>query len=92
MVAGSYYYFPDQVGFMKNLGKALKPGGLVAVVDLDKDRVSDFRKSKDRPLQVKTKSEISDEMTSAGYVLRESYDFLEHRFFMIFSLAPEAGK
>lgn len=95
MVFGSYYYFPEPIEFMKNVRKALKTGGLVAVIDLDKDKVFAHRKTsgkkeKDYALKVKTKSAVVEEMKIAGFVLRESHDFLARRFFMIFSVDDEA--
>ena len=96
LVGGSYAYFTDPVAFMKNVRKALKPGGVVAVIDRDKDKsVSNLNKSNIRvprepTLKVRTKSEVIEEMKQAGYVFREAHDFLERRFFMIFSADSEA--
>ena len=96
LVAGCYYYFPDPVGFMRDVRKALKAGGVVAVIDLEKEKVlaaaskSKTGKQKDYIFKVKAKSTVIDEMKKAGFALRESHDFLERRFFLIFSAADAA--
>jgi ubiquinone/menaquinone biosynthesis C-methylase UbiE len=90
LLANTYGYLSDPVTFMKTIRKALKPGGLVAIIDLDEDKVKEKRKSIKKTLPVQTKlrfaSEVIDEMKRAGFVLRESHDFLDSRHFLIFSV------
>lgn len=81
IVTNCYYYFKDPVMFMENTLKALKPGGLVAIVDLDKAKVSKKNKNRDK---LSLPGEIVEEMKSAGLVLFESHDFLSTRFFLLF--------
>jgi len=77
LVANSYYYFPDPVKFMSNLRKALKPGGRVAVIDLDAAKV----KKRNKPL---TANELIAEMKQAGFSFIESFDYLDINFFLVF--------
>jgi len=85
LVANTYVYFDQPVAFMNELRMALKPEGLVGIIDVDADKAKSQRKLL---LQAKGRvpGEVVDEMKSAGFVLRESYDFLEGRFFLVFSL------
>lgn len=89
LLVNSYAYFSDPVAFMRNIRKALKPGGLVAVIDLDEDKVKEKRKAIKKNLPVKGKlrlaSEVVDEMKRAGFVLRETHDFLDSRHFLVFN-------
>jgi len=81
LVANSYYYFSDPVKFMINLRKALKPGGVVAIIDLDAAKKKKFR------YKVLSISEIIDEMKQAGFNFLKSYDYLDINFFLIFTAA-----
>lgn len=89
LLVNSYAYFSDPVAFMKNIRKALKKGGLVAIIDLDEAKVKEKRKliKKKLPLpeNLRLTSEVIDEMKRAGFVLRESHDFLNSRHFLVFS-------
>ncbi|MBF0502180.1 MAG: class I SAM-dependent methyltransferase [Candidatus Riflebacteria bacterium] len=91
-VAGSYYYFPDSVLFMSNARKALKPGGLVAVVDLENAKYKVKPKKFALTDQIGTAAGVIDEMKKAGFTLRESHDFLKFRFFLVFSASEEASQ
>lgn len=83
LVANTYIYFDQPVAFMKNLRPALKPGGLVGIIEVDEDKA---RSEKKLLLRSKGRfvSEVIDEMKAAGFVLRESHDFIESRFFLVF--------
>ncbi len=80
IISNTYYYFHDPVMFMAEIRKALKPGGLVAIIDLDLAKVpkkSKFRDKLSRP------GEVVEEMKAAGLELVESHDFLPTRFFLV---------
>jgi protein-L-isoaspartate O-methyltransferase len=81
IISNSYYYFKDPVMFMKNTLKALKPGGIVAIMDLDEAKV--YKGSKQRK-KLSLPSEVIEDMKSAGLELLESHDFLATRFFLVF--------
>jgi len=80
LLIGTYYYLEDPVIFMGNLRKSLDSGGLVGIINLDATKA-----------RVKTKksfvpaSKVIDEMRRAGFVLRESHNFLATRYFLVFS-------
>ena len=81
IVTNSYYYFKDPVMFMKNVCKGLKPGGIVAIIDLDLAKVPKNSKLRDK---LSLPSEVIEEMKSVGLELLESHDFLKTRFFLVF--------
>jgi predicted methyltransferase len=83
LVSNSYYYFHDPVAFMKNIRKALKPGGSVAIIDLDAAKIPAKSKIRDK---LSLPAEVVEDLKSAGFVLRESHDFLKSRFFLVFSV------
>ncbi len=80
LLVGTYYYLEDPVIFMGNLRKSLNLGGQVGIINLDAAKA-----------RVKTKknfvpaSKVIDEMRRAGFVLRESHNFLATRYFLVFS-------
>jgi ubiquinone/menaquinone biosynthesis C-methylase UbiE len=82
MVTNSYYYFKDPVAFMTTIKQALKPGGLVAIIDLDAAKAPKTSRIKDK---LSLAAEVIEEMKPVGLALRESYDFLPTRFFLVFS-------
>jgi cyclopropane fatty-acyl-phospholipid synthase-like methyltransferase len=84
IVAGSYFYFSDTATFMQNMRKALKPGGLIAIIDRDAAKYK-VKKRSASPKMSGFTSEVVANMDHAGFVLRDSHDFLEDRFFLIFS-------
>lgn len=87
LIANTYIYFADPVAFMKTVRPALKPGGRVAIIEVDAAKAQSERK-----LLLQTKgrvmSEVIEEMKHAGFMLQASHDFLETRFFLIFSPMP----
>jgi ubiquinone/menaquinone biosynthesis C-methylase UbiE len=87
LIANTYIYFADPVAFMKNVLKALKPGGQVAIIEVDAEKVA--REKGNRPLGIKGKVQraVIAEMQRAGFRLRSSYGFLEARFFLVFDRA-----
>lgn len=82
LIVGTYYYFPDAVAYVKKLRQALKPGGVIGIIDIDKERAGPRRKDRAR---LAVPDNIVDEMKRAGFVLRQKHDFLQARFYLIFS-------
>jgi len=81
LVANTYYYLHDPIKFMGNLRKALKADGRVAIIDLDASKTDKSRQ------KILSTNKITDEMKQAGFKLIESYDYLDKRFFLVFSAA-----
>lgn len=78
LMVNVYNYMPDPVVFMNSVRKALKPGGGVAIIDMDTTKI----RTKKR---IATVSDVIDDMKQAGFVLRESHDFLTTRYYLVFS-------
>lgn len=86
IVSNSYYYFKDPVAFMKEVKKALKPGGLVAIIDLDAAKAPKTSKIKDK---LSLARDVAEEMKPVGLELRTSHDFLPTRFFLVFGAGEQ---
>ena len=82
IISNSYYYFKDPVMFMKNTLKALKPGGMVAIIDLDEAKI--YKGNSKQRKKLSLPSEVIEDMKSAGLEFVESHDFLATRFFLVF--------
>lgn len=78
LVVDTYNYFADPVTFMKELKGALKPGGVVAIINRYR-----FKQSKAK-VRLALVSEVIEEMNKAGFRLKDSRDILSERFFLIF--------
>ena len=78
LVVDTYNYFADPVTFMKELKGALKPGGVVAIINRYR-----FKQSKAK-VRLALVSEVIEEMGKAGFRLKDSRDILSERFFLIF--------
>jgi len=77
VLVNTYNYFPDPIAFMINLRKALKPGGLVAIIDMDQ--------SKDKALKkLSVVSDVINDMKSSGFELRGSHDYVDGKYFLVF--------
>jgi SAM-dependent methyltransferase len=66
LILNTYHEFSDPVALMRNLGKSLKPGALVGIIDRNgsgDDHGLDSEK-------------VIAEVERAGYVFRETYDFV----------------
>ncbi|MCL7487460.1 MAG: methyltransferase domain-containing protein [Desulfobulbaceae bacterium] len=85
LIANTYIYFENPVAFMENVRTALRPGGLVGIIELDAQKTQSKRK-----LLLGTRGrvvrEVVDEMQRAGFILSNSYGFLESRFYLVFRL------
>lgn len=81
LIVNTYHHIAQRTTYFRQLGKSLKPRGLVAIID--------FRKGAPMgpPEHYRlTAPEIASEMLSAGYELSERHDFLPHQEFLIFRL------
>lgn len=84
LMVGSYYYLEDPVYFMSATRNALKPGGMVAIINLDEKKK---KPPKDKKITFITRTKLTDEMKRAGFEYRETHEFLDGRYLMTFSVA-----
>jgi cyclopropane fatty-acyl-phospholipid synthase-like methyltransferase len=87
LIVDTYHHIGSRAAYFRQLGKSLKPGGRIAIIDFKEDSPEgppkEFRISFAR---------FSQEMTEAGYRLAAHPDFLPRQQFLIFELARSTGK
>jgi arsenite methyltransferase len=77
----TYHHIADRVAYFANARKYLRPGGRIAIIDLDR------RAWLEGLLGHYTPSEtIKREMEQAGYTLQQQLDFLDRQSFLVFFL------
>jgi predicted methyltransferase len=77
-----YHHVGDRERYFRNLQKALKPGGRIAVIDFHMDSpVGPPRSARIAPDAVKA------ELKRAGYVLAQEHAFLPNQYFLVFKPA-----
>ena len=77
----TYHHIADRLAYFANVRKYLRPGGRIAIIDLDR------RAWLEGLLGHYTPSEtIKREMEQAGYALQQQLDFLDRQSFLIFFL------
>jgi len=81
LIVDTYHHIDDRITYLRNLRRALRPTGRVAVVDWQK-----------RPLPVGpemdhklAREQVVEEMAAAGYRLAEEPTFLPYQYFLIFA-------
>ena len=76
----TYHHIADRLAYFANVRKYLRPGGRIAIIDLDR------RAWLEGLLGHYTPSEtIKREMEQAGYALQQQLDFLDRQSFLIFT-------
>jgi len=76
----TYHHIADRLAYFANARKYLRPGGRIAIIDLDR------RAWLEGLLGHYTPSEtIKREMEQAGYALQQQLDFLDRQSFLIFT-------
>ena len=83
-----YHEFSHPVQMLAAMRKALRPGGMLVLVE--------FRAEDDsvpiKPEHKMTKAQITKEMTANGYQLAREFDELPWQHMMFFSATPESPK
>jgi len=84
-ICDTYHHIGDRIDYIHRLGRALKPGGTVAVVDYYK-----------KPLPVGpgmkhklSERQVIDEFAEAGWDLARQSDILPYQYFLIFKPREE---
>jgi len=79
LIVDTYHHIPNRVAYFTALKARLKPGARLGIVDFRKDA------PEGPPPQFRlTPDQISAELTQAGYVLRESHDFLPRQIYLVY--------
>ena len=70
---------PDYLGLV---GKALKTGGRLAIVDFKKEETAEGP-----PIGMRlSRDDVVNEITASGYVLQKEFDALPYQYFLVFGL------
>jgi ubiquinone/menaquinone biosynthesis C-methylase UbiE len=86
-ICDTYHHIDDRVGYIRRLGKVLKPGGRVAIVDFQKRELP----VGPPPEHKLAREEVIEEFALAGWVLARESDILPYQYFLIFR-PPQAGR
>ena len=82
LIVDTYHHIGNRQAYFQRLGKSLKPGGRVAIIDFKKGAPDgppeEFRFPPEK---------VKAEMAKAGYRFDEQLDFLPRQQFLIFRLA-----
>ena len=74
-----YHHLPNRPAYFRELGKSLKPGARVAIVDFRKDS------PEGPPVEFRfTAEQIEAEMKQAGFALDTAHTFLPRQHFLVF--------
>lgn len=82
LIVDTYHHIGSREAYFRRLGKSLKPGGRVAIIDFKPDAPDGPPKEFRFPPE-----KVKQEMANAGYALSEQLDFLPRQQFLIFRLA-----
>jgi cyclopropane fatty-acyl-phospholipid synthase-like methyltransferase len=82
LIVDTYHHIGDREAYFRRLGKSLKPGGRVAIIDFRLDSPDGPPKEFRFPPE-----KLKAEMAKAGYVAAEQLDFLPRQQFLIFRWA-----
>lgn len=86
LVCNTYHHIGERVRYFRELKRALRPGGRIAIIELDKVPWIHSVFIGSHSTNPET---IRQEMRMAGYRLQETHSFLEYQSFQVFS-APES--
>lgn len=80
-----YHHLQDRKAYFRGLLSAMKPGGMLAIVDLTKE--APFGPPVDERL---TPDQVQTELTAAGWTFHDAVDGLPHQYMLRFTAASEA--
>jgi ubiquinone/menaquinone biosynthesis C-methylase UbiE len=82
LVVDTYHHIPNRSAYFRELGKSIKPGGRLAIIDFRKDS------PEGPPVEFRfTPEEITSELTKAGFTLDSRHDFLPRQMFLIYRVS-----
>jgi SAM-dependent methyltransferase len=79
ILVDTYHHVPDRERYFRDLKKALKPGGRLAIIDFTLD--SPVGPPKRARIPAAT---VKQELTRAGFALIEEHGFLPNQYFLVF--------
>lgn len=87
-ICDTWHHINDRIGYLGLLAKALKPGGVVAIVDFQKRETP-----VGPPLEHKmSREEVVAEFAEAGWVLTSQSDILPYQYLLLFRVTPPAAR
>lgn len=87
LIVDTYHHIGDRERYFRNLAKALKPGGRIAIIDFKPDSPEGPPKEFRFPPE-----QFKLEMSRAGYKLIATQDFLPRQNFLIFEVAGKTSR
>jgi len=81
LIVDTFHHIDDRLPYLRNLAKALKPGGRVAIVDWEKRQLP-VGPPADHKL---AREQVIAEMESSGYALREAPALLPYQYVLVFT-------
>jgi SAM-dependent methyltransferase len=79
VLVDTYHHVPDRERYFRDLKRALKPGGRLAIIDFTLD--SPVGPPKRTRIPAAT---VKQELTRAGFALIEEHGFLPNQYFLVF--------
>jgi cyclopropane fatty-acyl-phospholipid synthase-like methyltransferase len=87
LIVDTYHHIGDREAYFRKLGKSIKPGGRVAIIDFKADSPEGPPKEFRFPLE-----KFKSEMGRAGYKLAARHDFLPRQQFLIFEVGGSSSR
>jgi predicted methyltransferase len=85
-LSNTYPYLSDRVNYFKKIHRALKPNGLLAVVNFKPDADVPDNTAPAKQFRT-TRDTVISELQQAGFTLLREESFLPHQYFLIFKQA-----